>query len=80
LDLVVREGRTIVFCEVKSRTGDRFGLPLEAVTPTKQARIRRLAARWLREHPMSAGGRRWELRFDVASVLGDRLDVLEGAF
>jgi putative endonuclease len=80
LDLVVREGRTIVFCEVKSRTGNRFGLPVEAVTPTKQARIRRLAARWLREHPSTTAGRRSELRFDVATILGDRLDVLEGAF
>ena len=69
-----------MFCEVKSRTNDRFGLPVEAVTPAKQARIRRLAARWLREHPDSTAGRRSELRFDVATVLGDRLDVLEGAF
>lgn len=80
MDLVVSEGRTIVFCEVKSRTGDRFGLPAEAVTPSKQARIRRLAARWLREHPDSAGGRRRELRFDVATILADQLDVLEAAF
>jgi putative endonuclease len=76
----VRDGRTIVFCEVKSRSGDGFGLPAEAVTPVKQARIRRLAARWLREHPDSAGARRGELRFDVATILGDRLDVLEAAF
>jgi putative endonuclease len=69
-----------VFCEVKSRTGDRFGQPVEAVTPVKQAKIRRLAARWLREHPVTAGARRADLRFDVATVLGDRLDVLESAF
>jgi putative endonuclease len=80
LDLIVREGGTIVFCEVKSRTGDRFGLPAEAVTPNKQARIRRLAARWLREHSDSLGARRSALRFDVATVLGDRLEVLEAAF
>jgi putative endonuclease len=80
LDLVVRQGGTIVFCEVKSRTGVGFGLPAEAVTPVKQARIRRLAARWLREHADSLGGRRSGLRFDVATILGDELEVLEAAF
>jgi putative endonuclease len=49
LDLVARRGRTFVFCEVKTRTTTAFGAPVEAVTRTKQARIRVLAARWLSE-------------------------------
>ena len=49
LDLIVRNGRELVFCEVKARTTDAFGVPAEAVSATKQARIRRLAARWLRD-------------------------------
>jgi putative endonuclease len=77
LDLIVRRGRTYVFCEVKSRTSDAFGAPQEAVTREKQARIRRLAARWLGEGaPVSAVG----IRFDVASVLAGDVEVLEGAF
>ena len=77
LDLVVRRGRTFVFCEVKTRTSDAFGAPQEAVTRVKQARIRRLAARWLGEAaPVSAAA----VRFDVASVLGGQVEVLEGAF
>jgi len=76
LDLVVRRGRTVVFCEVKTRTSAAFGSPVEAVTRTKQLRLRGLAARWLNESTIAVG----EIRFDVASVLAGELDVLEGAF
>lgn len=76
LDLIVRRGRVFVFCEVKTRTSDRFGVPGEAVNRTKQARIRRLAATWLSESPIAAR----EVRFDVASVLDGTIEVLEGAF
>ncbi len=77
LDLVVRDGRTFVFCEVKTRTTDAFGAPAEAVTRTKQMRLRRLAAKWLEN---DAPLRPTDIRFDVASVLGGTVEVLEGAF
>ena len=76
LDLILRRGRTFVFCEVKTRTTDRFGAPVEAITREKQVRLRHLAARWLEDAPM----RPTEIRFDVASVLSGRIEVLEGAF
>jgi len=76
IDLVLRRGRTIVFCEVKTRTSASFGAPIEAVTRTKQLRLRALAARWLAESTTPAG----EIRFDVVSVLAGELEVLEGAF
>ena len=78
LDLIVRSGRTYVFCEVKTRTSAAFGAPVEAVTRDKQMRIRRLAARWLED---GAPGPAKDIRFDVASVLGPRdVEVVEGAF
>jgi putative endonuclease len=80
LDLIARRGGTMVFCEVKTRSGTRFGAPAEAVIPSKQARIRRLAARWLQEHRAGLRGRPMLLRFDVAAILDGRIDVLEGAF
>jgi len=80
LDLVVRRGTTLVFCEVKTRSGRSFGEPFEAVTRRKQTRIRRLAARWLRERGPIVGVRAVEVRFDVASILGRQVEVLEGAF
>jgi putative endonuclease len=75
LDVVARRGRTTVFCEVKTRSTAAFGSPAEAVTPAKQARIRRLATHWLR-----ATGARSAVRFDVASVLEGELHVMEAAF
>ena len=76
LDLIVRYGRTYVFCEVKARTSDAFGVPAEAVTHTKRNRIRHLAARWLSEASSPAR----DIRFDVVAILGDDLEVIEGAF
>lgn len=77
IDLVLRRDDLVVFCEVKTRTSTVFGEPFEAVTRTKQARLRRLAADWLRSAP---GAGRYELRFDVASVRGATVEVLEAAF
>jgi putative endonuclease len=80
LDLVVRRGRVLVFCEVKARSGTSFGMPAEAVSPSKQARIRRLAARWLAEHRGPPARSPAQIRFDVAAILHDHLEMLEGAF
>jgi putative endonuclease len=76
LDLILRRGRSFVFCEVKTRSSDAFGMPVEAVTRAKQARLRHLAALWLEESPLHPT----EIRFDVASVLAGEIEVLEGAF
>jgi putative endonuclease len=73
---VVRHGRTVVFCEVKSRSSLAFGAPIEAVTRDKQQRLRRLAARWLEESTFRAV----EIRFDVASVLDGVVEIETGAF
>jgi putative endonuclease len=69
-----------VFCEVKARSGTAFGLPAEAVGVRKQARIRRLSARWLQEHRAVLGLRPTVIRFDVAAILADGLEILEAAF
>lgn len=76
IDLVLRGGTTVVFCEVKTRSSLAFGSPLDAVTPVKQRRLRRLAAAWLRE----SGGHAAEIRFDVAAVLDGNVQVVQNAF
>jgi putative endonuclease len=77
LDLVVRRGWVIVFCEVKSKAGKTHGDPLEMVTPVKVERVRRAAAAWLVRHPELAG---LDVRFDVVAERGGRIEVVRGAF
>ena len=58
IDIVAAEagatGLTLVFCEVKCRSGLGFGHPLEAITFTKMQTLRQLAALWMREHRIMA--------------------------
>lgn len=53
LDLVARDGPTIVFCEVKTQRRASAAGPLEFITPDKVRRIRRLAGLWLAEHDVA---------------------------
>lgn len=65
IDVVARDGTTLVVCEVKTRRGLDYGTPLEAVTARKMLRLRRLADQWLDE----AGLDPPDVRIDVVSVL-----------
>lgn len=81
IDIVALDGGTLVVCEVKTRRSGDFGGPLEAVTPTKSQRLRRLAACWLRDHPTASPT---EVRIDVVGILrpprgAARVDYLRGA-
>ncbi|WP_025157467.1 YraN family protein [Leifsonia aquatica] len=64
LDLVLADGRTTVFVEVKTRSSVAFGHPFEAITPIKRSRLRRLVAEWCHEH----GPVRGEIRIDAVAV------------
>jgi putative endonuclease len=64
LDIVCEKDGTIVFCEVKTRTSTRFGIPEEAVTQLKQRRLRRLALEYMQRE----GVRARSMRFDVIAV------------
>lgn len=65
IDVVARDGDCLVFCEVKTRRSVRFGAPVEAVTPVKAARLRRLAVAWLRSHDEHAE----RIRIDVVGIV-----------
>lgn len=65
IDIVAMDGPTLVCVEVKTRRSTAFGHPAEAVTPTKLARLRRLAAAWLAAHDGHVAG----VRIDVVAVL-----------
>lgn len=68
IDIIARDGRTLVFCEVKTRRSEAYGTPFEAVTVDKARRQRRLAAAWLETAGLSVR----DVRFDVVGVLCPR--------
>ncbi|CAN5897570.1 YraN family protein [soil metagenome] len=65
IDLVLRQKNTLVFVEVKLRTGTGYGDPLESVTPRKQDQVRAVAEQYLDEvEPQFT-----DLRFDVVGII-----------
>jgi putative endonuclease len=77
LDIVLRRGNRLVFCEVKAKSSDRYGDPLEMVGPEKRRRLRRAAEAWLAERPELAG---LDVSFEVAALRAGRIDRLRNAF
>jgi putative endonuclease len=79
LDLVAMDGKTLVFVEVKTRTGHGYGLPQEAVDAKKIRKLRQLALYYLKIRP-----HRGSVRFDVVGLtVGDghvvRVDHIKNA-
>ena len=80
LDVIARDGPTIVFVEVKTRAGEMFGDAAEAVTPVKQLRMTRLAEEYLMRHHLTD----CPCRFDVVAISVEagetRVEVVQNAF
>lgn len=64
IDIIARDGETLVFCEVKMRLGDQFGDPEYAITQKKQRQIRKTAEGYLYEHELH----QQDCRFDVVAI------------
>lgn len=64
IDIIAREKKTLVFVEVKTRTGEDFSKPVEAVTPQKIRRIYKVAQYYLKQY----GLKDIDCRIDVVSV------------
>jgi putative endonuclease len=67
IDIVAAERQVLVICEVKTRSGTRYGSPLEAISRSKRARLRRLAIRWLVAHGVLFD----EVRIDAIGLIRD---------
>ena len=67
IDIVAAERQVLVICEVKTRSSTQYGSPLEAITRSKRARLRRLAVRWLVAHGVLFE----EVRIDVIGLVRD---------
>ena len=84
LDFVVRKDRLLAFVEVRTRSSDSGGHPLETVTPTKQGKILRSARMYLDGWNREQWAEIDEIRFDVAGIVerryGFAVTVIFGAF
>ena len=76
LDVVAVRDRVVAVCEVKARASDAYGHPLEAMTATKMARVRRAGFEFVRRECPG----RVRVRFDIASVLGTELTMFPDSF
>jgi putative endonuclease len=80
LDIIARDGPTLVFVEVKARDGRTFGDAAEAVTMRKQRRIVKLANDYVTRSGLAGG----PCRFDVVSIHLESgspvIEVIQNAF
>lgn len=77
IDLIAREGKYLVFIEIKYRKNLRSGMPAEAVDAKKQQRIRQAARYYLyRKHY----GEETPCRFDVVGIAGEQISLIRDAF
>lgn len=67
IDLVAVDGSTLVIVEVKTRSSDDFGQPLEAISAGKLERLYVLASKWAKAHNLRFSG----FRIDAVGVLDD---------
>ncbi|KNC18610.1 hypothetical protein AC792_11135 [Arthrobacter sp. RIT-PI-e] len=67
IDIVAVDGSTLVVVEVKTRSSDDFGQPLEAITASKLERLYLLASKWARAHDLRFSG----FRIDAVGILDD---------
>ncbi len=78
IDIVARDGETIVFVEVKFRASTSSGHPLEAVNGQKIKKISRAALAYLSKNKISLDNT--AIRFDVIGILGNEITHIENAF
>jgi putative endonuclease len=81
LDIIARDGKTLVFVEVKTRRNAAFGVPQMAVTPFKQRQIMKAALTWLAHHRQQDAA----ARFDVLAITmrgnaSPQIEHIESAF
>ncbi|MDR3262719.1 MAG: YraN family protein [Clostridiales bacterium] len=76
IDIVARDGKYLVFVEVKSRLSLKYGRPAEAVTPDKIKKIRKTAVFYAVKNNCTDK----DMRFDVIEILRDEITHIKNAF
>jgi len=83
LDIIARDGATLVFVEVKARDGNEFGEAAEAVTVSKRRRIAHLAIGYVAHHRLTATPCRFDvvcIHLDAAGTSEPIIEVYKNAF
>ncbi len=77
IDIIAIDGKTLVFIEVKGRSNEKFGSPLEAVNKPKQRKIIKTAICFIKQNKMSGK----DIRFDVVGIHPDnKIEYIKNAF
>jgi putative endonuclease len=76
IDIIAKDKKILVFIEVKYRSCADFVSPVEAVNLKKQRKIIKTSLFYLRKNKIFNA----DFRFDIVSILGDKIDLIEGAF
>jgi len=80
IDLVARDGKELVFVEVKARHSKLYGAPEESITPAKEVQLKKVAEGYLYEHNIE----NQSCRFDVVTITYQRgvpvLRLIQNAF
>ena len=77
IDIIAREGEYLCFVEVKYRSGNGCGSPLEAVTRHKQQTIIQTAEYYLMKNKLPLD---MPCRFDIIAIEGEKITLLRNAF
>ncbi|NLL56866.1 MAG: YraN family protein [Clostridiales bacterium] len=76
LDIVAKDGQTLVFVEVRTRQDNLFGHPLETLTKVKQQKIIKASRRYIMEYKIKASS----FRYDVIAILNNNIEHITNAF
>lgn len=78
IDLIMREGSTTVFIEVRFRRSSRYGGAAASVTRSKQTKLLQTARLWLARH--NGSFETTDCRFDVVACNGNQIEWFKNAF
>ncbi|MBU2530824.1 MAG: YraN family protein [Elusimicrobia bacterium] len=77
IDIIATDGKTLVFLEVKGRSNEKFGSPLEAVNKPKQHKIIKTALHFIKQNKISCK----DIRFDVVGINHEnKIEHIKNAF
>jgi putative endonuclease len=80
IDIIARQQESVVFVEVRTKTGKGFGSPEESITPAKQSRLKTLASRYLAEHHEVLSWRIDMVAIDLSpNGILSRIELIENA-